>query len=124
MNKSNPTEIIAAVRLIICMMSVFLGLLITVVSVPLIQGKVPMNGTYGVRIPKSFSSESNWYKLNAYGSKILVAFVAIPHVLFGVIAFFMPFRNIFEIMAAFFVVMILSISIATYLIFQFGKTLP
>lgn len=49
------------------------GLLLIVVAIPLILGKVPMNRWYGIRIPKAFESEHNWYEINRYGGKWLVA---------------------------------------------------
>ncbi len=45
------------------------GLLIFVVSVPLIFGKVPMNRFYGIRIPSAFKSDQSWYESNAYGGR-------------------------------------------------------
>ena len=36
-------------------------------AVPLLRGKVRMNRWYGVRLAKSFTSESNWFALNRYG---------------------------------------------------------
>jgi hypothetical protein len=63
--------------------SVNLGfaILITVISIPLVKRKISMNPWYGVRIPKSFESEENWYKINAYGGKRLILWIA---------AFFLP----------------------------------
>jgi uncharacterized membrane protein len=49
------------------------GLLLIVVAIPLILGRVPMNRWYGVRIRKAFESERNWYEINRYGGKWLVA---------------------------------------------------
>lgn len=49
------------------------GLLLTTLAVPLILRKVPMNHVYGVRLPKSFVSDDNWYEINAYGGKLLLA---------------------------------------------------
>lgn len=50
------------------------GLLVSALSVPLIVRKVPMNRFYGVRIPKAFASERNWYELNEYGGKLFFVF--------------------------------------------------
>ena len=36
-------------------------------SLPLIFGKVKMNGIYGIRIPESFRSEARWYQINRFG---------------------------------------------------------
>ena len=51
-----------------------LGAAVTLVSVPLMWRKVPMNHLYGVRLRKSFSSERNWYEINAYGGRLLAGF--------------------------------------------------
>ena len=64
------------------------GLLIAI-SIPLIQRRVKMNNFYGVRIPKAFESEENWYKINEYGGRQLVLWSCVL-ALFGVVTFFLP----------------------------------
>ena len=66
-----------------------LGLLLIVLSIPLIKRKVKMNHFYGVRIAKAFESEENWYQINAYGGRRLVAWSVVLAVI-GVITFFLP----------------------------------
>jgi len=51
-----------------------LGLIIASASVPLALGRVPMNPVYGVRIPKAFKSDANWYAINRFGGALLVAY--------------------------------------------------
>ena len=51
-----------------------IGLLMALVSVPLIRRKVPMNRVYGIRVSKAYISEHNWYEINAYGGKLLFVF--------------------------------------------------
>ena len=58
-------------------------------SIPLMKRKVKMNGWYGVRIPKAFESEKNWYKINAYGGKRLMIWSS-ALALIGIAAFFIP----------------------------------
>ena len=48
-----------------------------------------MNPWYGVRIPKAFESEENWYKINAYGGKRMIVWVTLPAVV-GIVTFFLP----------------------------------
>jgi hypothetical protein len=48
-----------------------LGVIIFVMSWPLILRKVPMNQFYGVRIRAAFESEQRWYDINAYGGRQL-----------------------------------------------------
>ncbi len=45
------------------------GLLLVLVSIPLIRRKVARNRWYGVQIPKAFASEANWYAINAVGGQ-------------------------------------------------------
>lgn len=45
------------------------GLLLVLISLPLILRKVAMNRWYGVRIPKAFASEANWYAINEVGGR-------------------------------------------------------
>ncbi len=52
--------------------------LMVALSIPLVFRKIPMNRFYGVRIPKSFSSESNWYEINAYGGRQLIFWSMLP----------------------------------------------
>jgi len=51
-----------------------LGLAIVLVCAPLVLGKIRMNSAYGIRVPKAFASERNWYALNAYGGGLFLAF--------------------------------------------------
>ncbi|MEX2579780.1 MAG: SdpI family protein [Verrucomicrobiales bacterium] len=64
--------------------NIIVGLVCIGLSVPLLRGRVKMNRWYGVRIPKAFSSEDNWYRINQYGSKALI-YWCIPIILLGVI---------------------------------------
>ena len=63
---------------------VFAGL-----AIPLIRGEVKMNHFYGIRIKKAFASDDNWYKINAYGGRCLVAW-SIVLAFLGVVTFFLP----------------------------------
>jgi hypothetical protein len=65
------------------------ALLIIGICIPLVKRKIKMNSWYGVRIPKSFESEENWYRINAYGGKELIIW-SIPIMLSGVLCFFIP----------------------------------
>jgi hypothetical protein len=68
------------------------ALLIIGISIPLVKRKIKMNSWYGVRIPKSFESEENWYKINVYGGKELIIW-SIPIILSGIICFFIPIND-------------------------------
>lgn len=55
-----------------------LGLLVGVLSIPLLLGWVPRNRIYGVRVPAAFASEANWYAINAFGAQRLLLFAVAP----------------------------------------------
>jgi hypothetical protein len=46
---------------------------------------IPMNRAYGIRISKAFSSDANWYAINAFGGKLLCAY-GLAVMGFGVLA--------------------------------------
>jgi uncharacterized membrane protein len=66
------------------------GILVGGLSLPLLLGKVRMNGWYGVRIPKSFESEANWYALNRYGAVQMLWYAGVLVVLGGVVIYVPP----------------------------------
>ena len=74
---------------IVGLMNISAGFLITILCIPLVKRKIKMNRWYGMRIPKSFKSEENWYKINEYGGKIFI-YWSIPIVLIGIISLFLP----------------------------------
>jgi len=50
------------------------GLLFITLSIPLIQGRVPPNSTYGFRTPKSLANPKIWYAINRIsGRDLLIA---------------------------------------------------
>lgn len=65
------------------------ALIIIAVCIPLVQGRIKMNHWYGIRIKKSFTSEKNWYALNAYGSRQLIVW-SLPLLVVGLLCFFIP----------------------------------
>lgn len=54
------------------LMTIGIGVLILLISLPLLKGKVPMNCWYGIRFRESFASRENWYLTNAYGAQRLI----------------------------------------------------
>jgi len=48
------------------------GFLLVAVSLPLVLNKVKPNPIYGVRLPKCYLSDRNWYAANAYGGRQLL----------------------------------------------------
>ena len=52
-------------------------LLILLLSVPMVLGKVPPNGAYGFRTPKTLSSPDVWYPANRAAGWFMLAAVAV-----------------------------------------------
>ena len=65
------------------------GVLILLVSLPLVYRKVPMNHFYGVRIRACFESDQRWYDINAYGGR-LMAIGSLPIMAAGIAGLFLP----------------------------------
>ena len=64
------------------------GLTILATSLPLVFRKVPMNRLWGVRLPAAFESDQRWYKINAYGGRLL-ALWSLPVIATGLIGLFL-----------------------------------
>ena len=47
------------------------GLLLAGVSLPLIASRIPRNGMYGFRTPKTLASDDVWYAANRYAGRAL-----------------------------------------------------
>ena len=65
------------------------GALLIAVSIPLLKGWIRMNRWYGFRFKKSFQSEEDWYAVNGYGAKKLIAW-SILLILIGILSLFFP----------------------------------
>jgi uncharacterized membrane protein len=72
------------------------GILFVILPLPLYFKKIKMNHWYGVRIPKSFKSEKNWYRINQYGAKWLIIWSIVP-LLSGIMNLIFPFVVIRDI---------------------------
>jgi SdpI/YfhL protein family len=53
---------------------ILLGAVTGLASLPLLLGRVGPNRFYGVRIRKAFSSDENWYRINAFGARCFLRF--------------------------------------------------
>lgn len=49
-----------------------IGLFIAGLCLPLRQRKIGKNRWYGFRYPQSYTSDSNWYRINEYGARRLI----------------------------------------------------
>lgn len=80
---------------------IFVGLLLLILSIPLISSKVSRNALYGVRIGKSFESDENWYAINKYGGKVLIVVGVITAVLGASYIFIGDISDTLDIILAF-----------------------
>ena len=69
-----------------------LAVVMILLGLPLLMRKIPMNRWYGARFKKSFESEENWYRINAYSAKQLILW-SIPLLLLGVVTLFLPLEG-------------------------------
>ena len=74
---------------ILLLMYIIGGLVLAVVSVPMILEKIKPNPFYGFRVPQTLENPELWYKVNKYaGQRLLVA--GLLFVLVAVIIYFIP----------------------------------
>lgn len=65
------------------------GLLMFLVSLPLVCRKIPMNRFYGIRVPAALQSEKHWYDINAYGGRKMAEWAWLI-IATGLLGFFVP----------------------------------
>ncbi len=51
-----------------------LGILVVIISFPLVLRIIPMNHWYGIRVKEAFISDRNWYRVNFAGGLLFAAF--------------------------------------------------
>jgi len=111
-----------AENIIFAVMHVGIGLLLMAIAVPLKNGKVAMNHVIGVRMKKSFTSEKNWYLMNAYGGRQLLRWSSVL-VLVGIGVMFFPFNGNELFIALFAFMPLIVLIVPTLLIVRYSKTL-
>ena len=52
------------------------GILVLLLSLPLVRGSIPRNGLYGIRVRKAFESAANWYAINRCGGLQMITYGA------------------------------------------------
>ena len=65
------------------------GIILSLISIPLILCKIGPNPWYGFRVPKTLSDPKVWYPANAYAAKRLFV-VGILGSLISILLFFVP----------------------------------
>jgi hypothetical protein len=96
------------------------GVMIFLLSLPLVYRKVPMNHFYGVRISASFESDQRWYDINAYGGR-LMAIGSLPIVAAGVTGLFMPAEWLLPYACAAMAVTLVGLLVPLVLIFRWSR---
>jgi len=68
--------------------NIVVAALTILLSIPLLLRQIPMNRWYGVRFRRSYESDENWYRINAYTARQLILW-SIPLLLIGILTFFL-----------------------------------
>ncbi len=97
------------------------GVLIFLLSLPLVYRKVPMNHFYGVRIPAAFESDRRWYDINAYGGR-LMAIGSLPIVAAGAVGLFVPAAWFVPYALAAAAVSLVSVLVPLVLVLRWSRT--
>jgi uncharacterized membrane protein len=66
-----------------------LGTITSLIGLPLIARRVPRNLFHGIRTPLAFSSDENWYRVNAIGGRFFLR-AGLATMLIGAAGFFLP----------------------------------
>jgi uncharacterized membrane protein len=61
----------------------FVAALMIGLSIPLVQGKVPPNSTYGFRTSKTLADPSIWYEANRFSGRVTIT-VSIVMIVLGI----------------------------------------
>jgi SdpI/YfhL protein family len=83
---------VAGTNIFFGILNIACGIVFILISVPLVNKKVPMNRLYGFRISKSFVSDDNWYEINRYGGRQLIRW-SILLILIGLLYFIFPIEG-------------------------------
>jgi hypothetical protein len=83
----------AANNVTIGLSQIVAGVLIVLACLPLLHDKIGPNRWYGVRIPKSFESRENWFKLNRYGARQMILWSGISIACGVVVLFLSPYDS-------------------------------
>ena len=94
------------------------GLLLIIISVPLIQRRIPPNIWYGFRIPQILNDPKLWYPVNEYGGRGFVWIGVITIV--TALGLYFPLYNILDLYASVCaVVMLVSLTVHIILTFRY-----
>jgi uncharacterized membrane protein len=111
-------------RVTLLLMQVVASLLLIGLSVPLIQRKIPPNGLYGFRVPRTLRDPVVWYEANAYAGKCLIWAGLVILVAAPALCFLVPglTKDAYAIACA--LVALLALGVAVTLSFRFLGRIP
>ena len=110
------------IMLVVPIAILFAGLMMFLLSLPLIFSKVPMNHFYGIRLRASFESDERWYDINAYGGRQLAAW-SWALIATGAVGFLVPPHRFLVYAWASIPITLLTILIPTIRIFRRSRCL-
>ena len=65
------------------------GILLALLSIPLMRRKIPPNGLYGFRTPKTIDNPELWYVVNQFSAKRMF-WTAIAFLIAALVLYFLP----------------------------------
>jgi uncharacterized membrane protein len=98
------------------------GLLLTVLSIPMVMRRIKPNLYYGFRVPKAYKSDAVWYEINAYSGKRL-CIVGILIAAVGLLAPFFIGNDLGAYISVVTVVIVTSLGVALLQSFLYLNTL-
>ena len=118
----NPRNSMSALNLDIGLSLALSGALLIAVCLPLLKDRIKPNALYGIRLPKSFESDDNWFKMNRYGAKQMILWAGVMMAL-GALSFFLPLQGNAILATIVAVAPVLLLLIPVFQIFRYSKTL-
>ena len=109
-------------KVVLLILFVASGLLLTVLSVPMIFRKIPPNYWYGFRVKATLENEEVWYPANEYAGKGLF-WVGIGTVVAAVALFLVPITNVGVYASAVGGIVIVGLAVAVIQSFLYLRTL-
>ncbi len=99
---------------------ILMGLFFAVFTFPLYRGLIKMNHMYGVRFPQSYSSDEAWYKINAYGGKLLMIWGILIAVA-GTFLLFIPITD-YVLGLVIFTILMATMLVPIFLAYNYART--
>jgi uncharacterized membrane protein len=99
------------------------GVLLCLLSVPLIQRRIPRNGLYGFRVAKTMASDAVWFPANEFaGKRLLVVGLVIAAV--AIVLFAVPAITLDAYALSVLLVTVVAFTVTTVQCVRFLQSLP